>query len=108
MKWTVYAIRPAKDSEVGKDIFIGHFACNSSTLRKTLKKVLRTHKQIAEERGRKNVAGFKFHRRMIEIGPENWKIVPLAVARSSNEVRELETESRKILNADLNEWIRAR
>ena len=70
--------------------------------------MLWTHKQIAEERGRKNVAGFKLHRRMIEIGPENWKIVSLAGARSRDEVRELESEARKILNADLNEWVRAR
>ena len=107
MEWKVYAIRH-KDSKVGKDLFVGHFACESSTLRKTLKKVLRIHKQKAEERGRMNVAGFKLHRRMIEIGPENWKIVVLGGAMSSDEVRELESEARKILNADLNEWIRAR
>ena len=107
MKWTVYAIRH-KDSKVGKDLFVGHFACDSSILRKTLKEVLRIHKQKAEERGRKNVAGFKLHRRMIEIGPENWKIVVLGSAMSGYGVRELEREARKILNADLNEWIRAR
>ena len=107
MEWKVYAIRH-KDSKVGKDLFVGHFACDSSILGKTLKKVLKIHKQKAKERGRKNMAGFKLHRRMIEIGPENWKIVVLRGAMSSDEVRELETASRKILNADLNEWIRVR
>ena len=45
---------------------------------------------------------------MIEIGPENWKIVALEGARSSDEVRELESKARKMLGADLNEWVRAR
>ena len=104
MKWAVYMIRLAKYSEVGKNIFVGHFAHENRNLGKSLKMMLRTHKQIAEERGRKNVAGFKLHRRMIEVGPEKREIVVLAGSRSSDEVRELETASRKILNADLNEW----
>ena len=70
--------------------------------------MLWTHKQIAEERGRKNVADFKLHKRMLEIGPENWKIVALEGAISSDEVRKLEKSTRKTLNADLNEWVRAR
>ena len=107
MKWTVYAIRH-KDSKVGKDLFVGHFVYNNRQLGKTLKIVLWSHKQIAEERGTKNVSGFKLHRRMIETGPENWKIVVLGGSRSSDAVRELEREAHKILNADLNEWIRAR
>ena len=107
MKWAVYAIRH-KDSKVGKDLFVGHLAYENRRLGKTLKMMLWTHKQIAEERGRKNEVGFKLHRRMIEIGPENWKIVALEGARSRDEVRESVKEAQKILGADLNEWIRAR
>ena len=107
MKWAVYVIRH-KDSKVGKDLFVGHLAYGNRQLGKTLKMMLWTHKQIAEERGRRNVAGFKLHRRMIEIGPENWKIVALEGARAKDEVREAETAVRKFLNADLNEWVRTK
>ena len=107
MKWAVYAIRH-KDSEVGRDIFVGHLAYCNRQLGKNLKAMLRIHKQIAEERGRKNVDGFKLHRRMIEIGPEKWKIVALKGARTNDEVRELLRATCEFLNADLNEWVRAR
>ena len=99
MKWAVYLIRH-KDSKVGKDLFVGHLGYGNRQLGKTLKMMLWTHRQIAEERGRKNEACFKLHKRMIEIGPEIWKIVALEGARSSDEVREAETASRKILKAD--------
>ena len=105
MKWAVYVIRH-KDSKVGKDLFVGHLAYGNRQLGKSLKMMLWTHKQIAEERGRKNVAGFKIHRRMIEIGPEKGKIVSLAGERTRDAVRELESEARKMLGADLNEWVR--
>ena len=97
-----------KDSMVGKDLFVGHLAYENRRLGKTLKMMLWTHKQIAEDRGFRNVAGFRLHKRMIEIGPENWKIVALEGARTSDEVRELESEAQKMLGADLNEWIRER
>ena len=106
MKWVVYVIRPAKDFEVGKDIFVGHFAYENRNLGKSLKMMLWTHKQIAEERGRKNVAGFKLHRRMIETGPEGWKIMWLEIARSRDEILEVVKETQKLFGGDLNEWIR--
>ena len=109
MKWAVYVIRPAKDSEVGEDIFVGHLAYENRNLGKSLKRTLRTHKQIAEERGRGNRRTepcFKLHRRMVEIGPENWKIVPLVGGvRSSDEVRVLESDAFKLLGGDLNGWV---
>ena len=70
--------------------------------------MLWTHKQVAEERGRKNVAGFKLHKRMVEIGPEKWKIVALEGARSRDEAMELVKATCEFLDADLNEWVRAR
>ena len=105
MKWAVYMIRH-KDSKVGKDLFVGHLAYGNRQLGKTLKMMLWTHKQLAEERRRKNEPCFKLHKRMVEIGPENWKIVSLGGARSSDAVRELESEASKMFNADLNEWVR--
>ena len=105
MKWAVYVIRH-KDSKAGKDLFVGHLAYGNRQLGKTLKRMLWTHKQLAEERGRKNEACFKLHKRMLEIGRQNWKIVSLEGARSSDEVRELERATRKMLGADLNEWVR--
>ena len=103
MKWAVYLIRH-KDSKVGKDLYVGHLAYGSDKLGKSLKRKLLTHKQLAEERGRKNEAGFKLHKRMLEIGLENWKIVSLEGASSSDVAKELEITTRKMLNADLNEW----
>ena len=107
MEWKVYAIRH-KDSKVGKDLFVGHFACGNRNLGKSLKMMLRIHKQIAEERGRKNVDGFRLHKRMIEIGPENWKIVVLSGERSGHEAMEAVKEICEFLDADLNDWVRAR
>ena len=107
MKWVVYVIRH-KDSKVGRDLFVGHSAYINRQLGNILKIVLWTHKQVAEERGRKNVAGFKLHKRMVEIGPENWKIVALEGARSSDEAMELVKATCEFLDADLNEWVRER
>ena len=85
-----------------------HSAYFNRQLGNILKIVLWTHKQVAEEHGRKNVAGFKLHKRMVEIGPENWKIVALEGARSSDEAMELVKATCEFLDADLNEWVRER
>ena len=91
-----------------KKNFVGRFASENCNLGKSLKMILWTHKQIAEERGRKNVAGFKLHRCMIETGPENWKIVVLSVERSGHEAMEAIKEICEFLDADLNDWVRVR
>ena len=108
MKWAVYVIR-RKGSKNGKDLFVGHLAHGDRQVGKALKTTLRTHMQIAEERSRGNrrtEACFRLHKRMIETGPESWKIVALVGARTNHDVRELETATRNFLNADLNEWVR--
>ena len=105
MKWAIYLIRH-KDSKAGKDLYVGHLAYVEGKLGKTLKRRLKTHKQLAEERGRGNEAGFKLHKRMVSIGLENWEIVPLAAASTSDEVVELGEMTRALFNADLNEWYR--
>ena len=45
MKWAVYVIRH-KDSKVGKDVYVGHLAYSIGKLGKTLKRRLKTHKQL--------------------------------------------------------------
>ena len=99
MKWAVYAIS-RKDSEAGRDLYVGHLAYASGELRMTLEERLFVHKQLAEER----VGGFKLHKRIFEVGHESWEIEPLVIARSSGE--ELETAARIALRPDLNEWVR--
>ena len=114
MNWVVYVIH-REGSEVGKDLFVGHLAHGDRRhLGEALKTTLRTHMEMAEERGR-GAAGtegpeacFKLHKRMIETGPEGWKIFAPTGARTSHEVRELETMTRNLFNADLNEWVRLR
>ena len=96
MKWIVYLIR-LKDSEAGKDVYVGVTVL-------PLERRLLTHKQLAEERGSRNEAGFELYKRMQEVGPENWEIEPLESASSSDEAKEAEIMTRNLFNADLNEW----
>ena len=105
MKWAVYLIRH-KDTKAGKDVYVGHLAYVEGKLGKILKERLKTHKQLAEERGRGNEAGFKLHKRIFEVGPENWEIKPLAGVRTSDEAKEEEEMTRALFNTDLNEWVR--
>ena len=107
MNWAVYVIH-REGSKVGKDLFVGHLAHGDRRqLGKALKITLQTHMEMAEERGRGvTEACFKLHKRMIETGPESWKIIAPVSARTNHEVRERETMTRNLLNADLNEWVR--
>ena len=97
--YTVYVIRH-KDSKVGKDVYFGR------TLLQPLYKVLLNIKLLAEERGSRNESGTEFFKRMQAVGLENWKIVPLAGARSYDEAKDLWKMSREMLNADLNKLLR--
>ena len=104
MKWAIYLIRH-KDSKAGKDLYVGHLAYGEGKLGKTLKERLLTHKQLAEERGGGNEAGFKLHKRIFKVGPENWIIKPLASTSTNDEVVELEEMTRALLRPDLNDWV---
>ena len=98
---TVYLIRH-KDSEFGKDVYVG-----STSL--PLGRKLSLHKSISERRN-KNRAGRKLYKRMREVGLENWEIKPLLTAEenisSRADIRKLKKMSRDILNADLNKIFR--
>ena len=101
MKWAIYVIR-CKDSEAGKDVYVGHLAYRRGELRMSLEERLLAHKQLAEERA----GGFKLHQRIFEVGPESWEIEIADIARSSGEARELERVACNALRLDLNEWVR--
>ena len=89
---TVYLVHNKK-SETGKDSYVGSTS-------KSLATRLSCHKSNAYRPG--NVEN-KFYKRMREVSPENWEIVPLLTLKcSSKEIRALERGWCETLGADLN------
>ena len=89
---TVYLVRNKK-SETGKVSYVGSTS-------KSLATRLSCHKSNAYRPGNEEN---KFYKRMREVGPENWEIVPLLTLKcSSKEIRALERGWCETLGADLN------
>ena len=89
---TVYMIYN-KNSKNGKDSYVGSTS-------QCLERRLSDHKSHAKQKqNEKN----KFYRRMLEVGLENWEIVPLLTLECTrDEIRAFEQEWADLLEADLN------
>ena len=89
---TVYLVHNKK-SETGEDSYVGSTS-------KSLATRLSCHRSNAYRPGNEEN---KFYKRMREVGPENWEIVPLLTLECSlKEIRALERGWSETLGADLN------
>ena len=89
---TVYLLH-SKGSEFGKNMYVGSTS-------QSIEKQLSEHRGHAKQKRNENR---KLYRRMLEVGLENWEIVPLLTLKCSrDEIRAFEREWADLLEADLN------
>ena len=89
---TVYLLHN-KNSETGKDSYVGSTS-------QSLERRLSDHKSHAKQKQNENC---KLYKRILEVGLENWEIVPLLTLECTrDEIRAFEREWADLLEADLN------
>ena len=90
----VYLLRRTDKEDDGKDIYVGSTS-------KTLKERLKDHRGETQRKGKVNKS--KLYTRMVEIGVNNWEVVPLlSFTCDKKTILKFEREWCELLHADLN------